>query len=355
MVVDLLFDAVKFESKFASVMESAEKQPQSQLSRLQRSVVGASSRRSDDESTKSLASFLAEGINMLRSTLERVDDTLHVTIPDDLGQSIYTVDSTSLRACFHFLSELFDVTHSNDFDEAAFLIYAESGQDVINGLKSQPATIRLARALERGLDRFAPFWQLQSGQSMEMIWSQLKPNTPTTANQFDLIMQVERLADRFDDLLWTSDVPLARIFEIRNLLAQVGRAAEADEVDEESSLQVRSAHIFSPHRLTFGQNVAHALDNLEAGSDILVDRNYPYLQPEFETLRQYQSTLTEANTVETETAISLVSGEPTKELWQQRFNVSKLTGIARKDTALSTVRRTFPLSVIYKLYVMGLC
>ncbi|KAL8810672.1 MAG: hypothetical protein Q9200_002384 [Gallowayella weberi] len=329
IIMDLLLDVVKFEHVFASAANGTQEQPLSQLSRLQRSLVSTTSRRFNDDSTKLLAPFLAEGISKLRLILGRADEC----VTGGLEQSIYNTDPSPIRSYYFFLVDLFEITHSNECDDAVFLLYLESGKDVITGLKSQPLTAGLAGALEGGLERFNSFWQLRSGQSMELIWNHLKPSTPTTSHGLDLKISIEQLADRFDDLLWKSNLAFSRMNEVKSLLVQVGRVAQVSHDGTTNNLK----------------DVTQALDGIETGHEIFTETGSPYLQSEFEILRQYLGASTKVRSVETEVAIGLLSGEPTKELWQQCSNIAKLTGIRKKDTALATVRRTFPISVLQKL------
>ncbi|KAL8701577.1 MAG: hypothetical protein Q9224_000432, partial [Gallowayella concinna] len=350
IVVDLLLDVNKFEYVFASVTNDTRKQPPSTLSRLQRSIVNTTSRRFNEDSIKPLAPLLVEGLNVLRLKLGRADEC--VTVPSGLRQSVYNADLAPIKTYFIFLVELFEVTHSNGCDEAVLMLYLESGKDVITGLKSQPFTAELAATLERGLDRFNPFWQLNSGQSMELIWSHLKPSTPTTSHQLDLNVHIEQLADRFDDLLWTSNLSFSRMNEIKRLLVKVGQVAEISDCGTTNSLKVNPAQTSFGHRLNLGQDVTKALDDIETERNILTGTISPYFQSEFETLRQYLAASTKPSAVETEFAVGLVSGQPTKELWQQCTNIVKLTGVGKKHNALATIRRSFPVSVLQKLYVI---
>ena len=81
----------------------------------------------------------------------------------------------------------------------------------------------------------------------------------------------------------------------------------------------------------------------------------PYLQPEFEALRQYRAASADAAAVvEIEPTISLLAAQPTKALWQQPSVIADLTGISSKNTALATIRGNFPLAVLNKMYVMRL-
>lgn len=232
IIVDLLIDVVRFEDKLASVVDNTVNQTRSQFSRLQRSVASNTSRRFNDESTRPLAPFLTQSIKILRLTLEQADDTTYA------AQLVYKDNALSIKSYLLFLTDIFDIGHLNDFDEAVFLLYLEHGQTLISSLKLQPLTAELAEALQQELEKFNPIWQLRSGQSMDLIWNRQKPRTPATVRQLNLNMQIEQLADRFDGLLWTTNVPLSSLEELRKSIAGIARVTEVSVDETRSDLEV---------------------------------------------------------------------------------------------------------------------
>ncbi|KAI4269451.1 MAG: hypothetical protein L6R38_007465, partial [Xanthoria sp. 2 TBL-2021] len=326
IIVDLLIDVVRFEDKLASVVDNTVNQTPSQFSRLQRSVASNTSRRFNEESTRPLAPFLTQSVRILRLTLEQADNTTYA------AQLVYKDNALPIKSYLLFLTDIFDIGHLNNFDEAVFLLYLEHGQILISSLKLQPSTAELAEALERELERFNPIWQLRSGQSMDLIWNRQKPRTPATVRQLNLNMQIEQLADRFDGLLWTTIVPLSSLKELRKSIAGIARVTEVSVDETMSDLE----------------NITKALDELEAERDLLTESKSPYLQPEFEALRQYRAASADANGAEIEVTIGLIAAQPTKVLWQQCFDIADLTGINNKDTALATIRGNFPVAVLKK-------
>lgn len=239
MIVDLLIDVVRFGDELAAVVDGSVNQTPFQFSRLQGSVAGNKSRRFNEESTKPLAPFLTNSVKILRLTLEQADDAMYA------AQLVNTDNAFPLKSYLLFLTDMFDIGHLQNFDEATFRLHLEHGQILISGLKLRPSTAKLAEALERELDQFSPAWQLRSGQSMELIWNQQRPRTPATVRQFDLSMQIEQLADRFDGLLWTANVPLFSLKELRKSIAGVARGAEVSVDDTKSDLEVGSRRIVS--------------------------------------------------------------------------------------------------------------
>lgn len=217
IMVDLLIDIVRFEDHLASVINSTVNQPFSQLSRIQRSVVSNTSRRFSEDSTRPLATFLTESIRTLRLALAQADEAT---------QFFHNNRTSSVKSYFLFLTDLFDISNMSDFDEAVFLLHLEHGHGLLSNLDLQPSTIELDKALKRQFDMLNTTWQRHSGQSMELIWRQQKPPTPATLLQLNLSMQIEELADRFDGLLWSTNVPLSRLNKLRESVAGVARMTE---------------------------------------------------------------------------------------------------------------------------------
>ncbi|KAI4269724.1 MAG: hypothetical protein LQ337_007113, partial [Flavoplaca oasis] len=315
IIVDLLIDVVRFEDHLASVVNNTVNQPHSQLSRLQRSVVSNTSRRFNEDSTRPLASFLTESIRTLRLALERADEATQV---------FHKNSTLSVKSYFLLLTDLFDIANVSDFDEAVFLLHIEHGHGLLLDLELEPTTTELAKALKCELERFNPAWQLHSGQSMELIWSQQKSHTPANYRQLNLSMQIEELADRFDGLVWSTYVPLSRLNKFRESIAGVARMTEL--ISDELGCDL--------------ENIQKALDELTAERELLPEVKSPYLQPEFEVLRQYRAASADADAAEP--IIGLLAAQPTKALWQQASVIADLTGIKSKSTALATIRGNFP-------------
>lgn len=239
MIVDHLIDVVRFEDELAAVVDSTVIHTPSQFSRLQGSVAGNKSRRLNEESTRPLAPFLTNSVRILRLTLEQADNAMYA------AQLLNTDNASPLKYYLLFLTDMFDIGHLHNFDEAVFRLHLEYGQILISSLKLRASTAKLAEALEQELDRFNSIWQLRSGQSMELIWNQQRPRTPATVRQFDLSMQVEQLADWFDGLLWTANVPLSSLRELRKSIAGVARLTEVSFDDTKSNLEVDLRRIVS--------------------------------------------------------------------------------------------------------------
>ncbi|KAL8757568.1 MAG: hypothetical protein Q9184_004174 [Pyrenodesmia sp. 2 TL-2023] len=336
MLLDLLISVGRLEYKLEAIVDSTGKQAPIHLSPLQKSIASTYSGRFGEHSTQPIAPFVMETVRILRVTIER---------SGSLEQGEDWVEErliTRWRGCLYFIWDLVNVTHSTTFDEAVFQVYLGLGQSLLTTLTSTVEANELEDAMKRGLGSFAPFWQLRSGQSMEVIWSHIKPPVPTTLKRLKQAMEVEDLAQRFDAQIWTLDVPLERLERTRQMIAQL---QGVPEVNDDGSMN-------SVERIT------NALHDLEAQQNVLASLRKPYLQPEFEALRQHQAASPGSHPIRVNHLLGLLSGEPTRELlesvecsqgWQSFNIIERITGSHEKDTALATVRSIFPISILEKM------
>ncbi|KAL8928816.1 MAG: hypothetical protein Q9208_001594 [Pyrenodesmia sp. 3 TL-2023] len=336
MLLDLLISVVRFEYTFESIVDCTGEQAPTHLSRLQKPIASTTSRRFKEASTQPLAPFLAETVRVLRVTLERSGSA------DQGDERVQAALIARLRDCLYFLSDLVNATHSTSFDEAAFQVYLGLGQNLLTTLNSTVGANELEDAMKRGLGSFAPFWQLCSGQSMELIWSHIKPPVPTTLEQLKQAMEIEDLAQRFDAHIWTLDIPLERLERTRQMIAQLQGVPQHNADGSMNSVE----------------HITNALHDMEVQGDALAVSRKPYLQPEFEALRQHRAASPGSNPTRVSELLGLLSGEPTRELvenvecsqgWQSFNTIERITGSHDKNTALATVRSILPISILEKM------
>ncbi|KAL9004418.1 MAG: hypothetical protein Q9188_002756 [Gyalolechia gomerana] len=343
MCLNLFIRVIRLEDKFESIINSIGDQPPVQRSRLQRSIARIKSSRFQEKAANTLAPFLAESIRALRLTVEQADVGGHTGPDESLRHRAGEPDVAELEECYAFITDLIDVTHSTGFDEAEFQVYLSLGQHVIAGLQLKIRTSELVEVIKKGLDGLDTSGQLESGQSMDMIWSRTRPPTPTSFEQLERMMQIEQLAERFDKISWTFDAPLNRLAGMRQMIVQMGKVTAAGVQDTGNGVE----------------GITSSLHELEARQNVFSDSRTPYMQPEFEALRQYAAALNNVNASEDRKLLGLLAGQPTKQLlleqdtstpgWQLFSNVAEITGIDNKETALTTLRNSFPINVLEKL------
>ncbi|KAL8948650.1 MAG: hypothetical protein Q9222_005182, partial [Ikaeria aurantiellina] len=336
-LLELLISAVQFDEQIASIVHGAGVTPRAKLSRLQRSTLSATSGRYNEDSTRPLASLLAEGMKQIKLVIDQ-------TILSKEAGFGHTADGpiqhhSALQDLLFYMSDLVDVAHSTDFDEAVFQAYLALGKEMITNLRSGTGIGNLARTVGRLLADFNVHWELRSGQSMDLIWDHFRPPTASTFHQLDFIINAEQLAEQFDTLLWASDVPLQRLHQIRQMLAELCNIDNPIENGPSSGLE----------------DIVIALQNLEAGQYPDANPRRPYFQNGFEALRQYA--LASPDGAEGRRFLSLLAGEPVSYFtdlkasstgWPLLSRIVSSTGIAKSETALATVRGNFLVALLAK-------
>ncbi|KAL8955677.1 MAG: hypothetical protein Q9183_006561, partial [Haloplaca sp. 2 TL-2023] len=198
----------------------------------------------------------------------------------------------------------------------------------------------MTHALKTGIDRFSSSSKLSTGQSMERIWTCCRPSTPASLPHLQRVMQVERLAERLDGLLWISNASLRDMNQLRQSIQSLV-SITAGAASDDSDLHA----------------ISDAVDELEMAESVHEAPQRPYLQQEFEALRQYSTGDTVTGPIDNHEMLSLLAGAPTKDLevterpekgWGLFSAIAYSTGARSKDTALVGVRNIFPISAISK-------
>ncbi|KAL8708470.1 MAG: hypothetical protein Q9220_006627 [cf. Caloplaca sp. 1 TL-2023] len=339
---ELLMKAVQLDDEIASIAQGARATPIAKLSRLQRSIMSSMSNRYNEDSTRPLAPLLAEGVRQIKSAVDQA------TLPEDaelshaVDRTLQENDISALQDLLSYTSDLVDVAHSPSFDEAVFQVYMTLGKELIASLQLSPRTEDIARTVGRLFAAFNSQWELRSGQSMTSIWSHFRPPTASAFHQLDFVVKVEQLAERFETLMWTSEVPLERLKQTRQMLAELGKVNSP--VDSRPSSGV--------------EDIVTALENLEAGQYAVSTARQPYFQDDFEALRQYEKSSADQDNVETRNILKLLAWEPVPYSmdqtsssigWQSLSGIISSTGITKDETALATIQASFPTALLAKL------
>ncbi|KAL9603891.1 MAG: hypothetical protein Q9219_000829 [cf. Caloplaca sp. 3 TL-2023] len=338
LYLDLLIRVIRLEDRFNSIADNDKVESPLQPSRLRRSLVRAQLRHVGETSDSHLAPFLADSIKCLRSALEQTDFT-------EVGKLIdHQPEQTTISGfeqCFMYLSDLIDVTHSIEVDEAEFRVYLSLGKDLIAVLRSGGEASRLADAMQSGMSNIATSRQLKSGQSMDRIWRRIRPQTPVTIEELERKLLFEQVAKRFDKLTWASGMPVHTLSEMRQKITQMG--------------DMTAAMI---------QNISHntkeindALGEMEARQDVLGESGSPFLQAEFEALCQYQAASALVDDDETQNVLSLLAGRPTRQAehrtvsidWRVLSKATRIAGVDGTEIEFAVLRSSFPIRVLQKL------
>ena len=147
-----------------------------------------------------------------------------------------------------YLSDIFDLTQSTDFDEGAFQAYQTIGGLIAANPTAlgtpNKSTLELAHELRHRLNDFNASWQLSLGLSMEVLWTVFKPPVPENLGQLEACLQLEALGDRFDALRWVSGASLNEIGNLRESVVEMYKRLKPTDTQLDEPLNVGN-QIFS--------------------------------------------------------------------------------------------------------------
>ncbi|KAG8531461.1 uncharacterized protein KY384_003090 [Bacidia gigantensis] len=183
--------------------------------------------------------------------------------------------------------------------------------------------------------------QRLSGLAMEPLWRAFRPRTCNDVAQYELKVQLEALADRFDEVKWSSG---ASVEELMSLLRSLTAICD-------------NCYSLAASRVEFDA-VCVALKTLERWSHAYSCKMEPYFSLQFDALRQYQSCYSCNDSVEQQRDVAMLCGMQSK-FWlglntsSSAFRKLKTLNMAlqgcQPDNKLACVLQVPPLSVLSRL------
>jgi len=154
------------------------------------------------------------------------------------------ITTTSLAAFTSFWWNMFDLVSSNTFSEAIFQVYLAIGQRMISASAIDATTLQLFDHINREFEGFHPQTKMLTGLSMEIIWNICHPPIVPTMKQLQEIWQLERIANQFDELVWTMKAPVADLNTLRRSISKAFELAREQEVDVQALTKVSQDNSF---------------------------------------------------------------------------------------------------------------
>jgi midasin len=148
-----------------------------------------------------------------------------------------------LSAIITFWWSLFDLVADNTptkpFDEALFQVYLSVGERKLTALSSEASHLSiLITTLSKQFEGFHTQTKISSGASMEIIWRETHLPVIPTMKRLEDVWALERVAERFDAVVWSMRAPLEELSKLRHSISQAIDLARRREVDVESLVQV---------------------------------------------------------------------------------------------------------------------
>lgn len=120
-----------------------------------------------------------------------------------------------------FWWRLFELLDSYRVDEAVYQVYLACARDIFAALHTttEPST-RFKSEIINELQLLKSSTRLTTGLSLERLWKLFRPRTVSNYARLQNVLQMETLADRFDELIWTSEAPLTELSRVRDTLGK---------------------------------------------------------------------------------------------------------------------------------------
>ena len=308
------------------------------MNRLERSVLASRSRAFSKDSTLPLHRFFLY-------ILEAVESWSSLVLGSNHEFKEYP------RAVADYVTDLFDVSQTQPFDESKFQAYLRLGKSIARSLQLQGFPAELGRSLKIGLDSFDEMWALTTGLGMHNIWTFFRPITPPDINNLRRIQDLEAVADKLESNFWKSNSTFQSIITLRTSLshALMQLKSNQDRIDDESLLHPQEPSEFK-EMLQFADAVDGPLTSTNYQSEA-------YLHDDFECLRQYVSSHRVQNASEKQNILDLLAGRRIKDVVSSPSSpasnvlLSRLpssTGIDTESCQLAALKGTLPLTVIQK-------
>lgn len=139
-----------------------------------------------------------------------------------------------------YIRDVLTFTQQPHFDEGTFQVYLTLGRSLAARCHISKDLRDIGVFLDLQLGVFNNSWSLSTGTSLEMLWKVLKPTTAKSLAQLDLILQTEKLMDRFDSLVWRSGASIESLVSLRKSIASVYMQLDPIGDDKDSIFEVSS-------------------------------------------------------------------------------------------------------------------
>ncbi|KAH7076116.1 hypothetical protein FB567DRAFT_535490 [Paraphoma chrysanthemicola] len=183
------------------------------------------------------------------------------------------LDRPFLRALITLFWAFMKLAEDSAFDRATFQTYLKmlASTVPVHTDLDHPLLLDLQVSLRKHIALFDSEVHLTTGLGMDRIWTSFKPETPKTLTQLETIAELEGLADRFDKMIWSSDLTLDEMMQLRERIAS--------SLDLVRSHEAEAAELVTSFRA--------AICDLEHTYTEHSTWSTPYFEEEFEGLCQF--------------------------------------------------------------------
>ncbi|KAK5664014.1 hypothetical protein OQA88_228 [Cercophora sp. LCS_1] len=253
-----------FESVMKAQLSKLNISKPSSLNRLQRSKAADTVASLSKDSTAHAVRFLSSVIKAFKTYLmEQADQS-----------DAWRERSSALSRLMLFWKRTNEALVAASFDEARFQAHLTHGASLIQAASTalqHADTRKMLSTISSYLERdFVVGFKLSTGLSMELLWNLLRPDPIPDQQTVAQVVEMERLADRFDSLRWRADVNVSTLRTVQESMSKAYAVIRTGKGDAAGLVKALQAEITS----------------LEAGLEQHTGEHQPFFASSFEGLRQ---------------------------------------------------------------------
>lgn len=166
--------------------------------------------------------------------------------------------------------DTYHLAASTNFDESTFQAHLAIGSNMLSQLPENDPVITFRQSLETYLDSG---FKLTTGLSMEILWKHLRPIVVSNFQTMETLLEMEKLASRFDSLKWSASISVSELGGIMNSLVKAYRLVLTSKVDGSALVKTLDTEL-----LKLEESVGKEKADIK-----------PFFTSQFEGLRQFKT------------------------------------------------------------------
>ncbi|KAL8338414.1 hypothetical protein RB601_006393 [Gaeumannomyces tritici] len=229
----------------ASQMRTVNITKPSSLNRFQRSCIAKQVAVVAKDSTVSVSGFLSFIVEAVREYLET---SLN-------GADSWLAKRQAFRLMMHYWWRTFALVSAQDFEEATFQAHLLHGTELLTQLANrfEPRGQGLVSAITANFTAaFELGFRLSTGLSMEIMWKAFRPEPIPDLERFTQVVEMERLAQRFDSVRWKTSATPSGLDEVTSSLAKAYSLIRFSTADTRGLLEAAASEISALESKTEG-------------------------------------------------------------------------------------------------------
>ncbi|KAI9734337.1 MAG: hypothetical protein M1834_002443 [Cirrosporium novae-zelandiae] len=296
-------------------------------------------------STASTRSIRYQLLQFLTSLHQIIGEGLQVAWTSNTSQELISLHWA--KPLLSYWRDIFNLSISPKADDGTIQIYLSLGQDLKKHLNStNNESHAIAQRMTESLDLLRANLSLSTGLSMERIWNISRPAVLSSMDHLQSLLDLEKLADRFDSIMWRVNNPMTQLLTNQMTIAQALQDVRFRSVDIHDLIKTLES----------------TMTTLESDELLEPEPMVPFFSEQFEGICQYYDLVPVENDCHEFLHIArLLSCRPTQSLVSPGNSAmaKSFTFLSRYSTSsnhalpLQALRGTLPLSLFQRVTHFG--